>query len=319
MENIRPKAVHHIEVTTVIDNYVDLLLESTKVVQRPPLTKTNMLPEETFNAEHGLSLLVKTFSEDTQHSILLDTGYNIHNVIYNMRLLDIQVSSIETIVISHAHMDHAGSLYPLVEKMTKPVSVVVHPDVFVHPRILKTPDGRRLDFPQCYDRERMEKAGIHIIESKDATSVADDTIVVTGQVKRTTDFEKSMPNAFYLKADQWQPDPIADDQSLLLHLEGKGLVLITGCCHSGIINTVRYAQKLTGIKDVYAIVGGFHLTGPASAPIVAKTVEVLRQIDPKVIIPMHCTGWHSTQKIAAALTDAFILNSVGSTYTFKSV
>jgi 7,8-dihydropterin-6-yl-methyl-4-(beta-D-ribofuranosyl)aminobenzene 5'-phosphate synthase len=125
-----------------------------------------------------------------------------------------------------------------------------------------------------------------------------------------------MPNAFLLKDDQWQHDPIADDQSLVLHLEGRGLVLITGCCHAGIINTIRHAQRLTGIKEVYALVGGFHLTGPAFAPIVEETIDALQRIDPKIIIPMHCTGWHSTRKIAAAFSDAFVLNSVGSTYVF---
>ena len=146
------------------------------------------------------------------------------------------------------------------------------------------------------------------------TAIAGNTILVTGEVARTTDFEKGMPGAYVEKDRHLLPDPIMDDQSLIVHLQGKGLVLITGCCHAGIINTIRYAQNITGIGEVYAVLGGLHLSGPAFAPIVERTIEELQRIHPEVIVPMHCTGWDSTKRLAEAFKRGFVLNSVGTTY-----
>ena len=308
------KPVQTVEVTTLLDNYIDLLLESAPSVRRPPLARDGEIPTDSLIAEHGLSLLVKTRGEEGQRTILLDTGYNAQSMIHNMQWLRIDPSSIETIVVSHAHMDHAGALYPLVEKINRSVPLVAHPDIFAHPRILKTKDGHEVRFPNCYDRERLVSSGIDFVESRTPTLVAEETILVTGEVERTTDFEKGMPGAYVEKNRQMQHDPISDDQSLIVHLQGKGLVLITGCCHAGIINTIRYAQKITGIHEVHAVLGGLHLSGPAFAPIVERTIDELQALNPERIVPMHCTGWNSTKRLAEAFTEGFVLNSVGTTY-----
>jgi 7,8-dihydropterin-6-yl-methyl-4-(beta-D-ribofuranosyl)aminobenzene 5'-phosphate synthase len=317
MTHLDLKPVQHIEVTTLLDNYVDVLLESTPRAKRPPMAKGDLIPTDTLIAEHGLSLLIKANDSQNQHTILFDTGYNSHSVIHNMDSLGVDAKDIEMVVISHAHMDHAGALYSLVERMDKPVPLVAHPGIFTVVRMLKTKDGKLLKFPNCYDRQRMETAGIDYIESRTPISIAGDTIAVTGEVERTTDFEKGMPNAIIQQEDGNRFDPMADDQSLVLHLEGKGLVLITGCCHSGIINTLTYAQKITGINAVYAVLGGLHLSGPAFAPIVDQTITELAQFNPDLIVPMHCTGWQSINRIADAFPDAFVLNSVGTTYILE--
>ena len=314
MDTIPLKTVQRVEVTTLLDNYTDILLESTPSVRRPPLARDGRIPTDTLIAEHGLSLLIKTAGEGEPHTILLDTGYNAQSILHNMAWLGTDLGAIEAIVISHSHMDHAGALHPLVEKMNRPVPLVTHPEIFDRPRILKTRDGRELRFPDCYDREQLLSAGVEVQESREPTLVAGGTILVTGEVDRTTDFEKGMPGAFVEKNRQLQPDPIIDDQSLIVHLRGKGLVLITGCCHAGLINTIRYARKITGINDVHAVLGGLHLSGPAFAPIVERTIEELQKIAPEVIVPMHCTGWNSTRRLAEVFDREFVLNSVGTTY-----
>ncbi len=149
------------------------------------------------------------------------------------------------------------------------------------------------------------------------TCLAGDTILATGEVDRTTDFEKGMPGAYVEKKGQLQPDPIIDDQSLIVRLRGKGLVIITGCCHAGLINTIRYAQKITGVNDVHAVLGGLHLSGPAFAPIVERTIDELQRLNPELIVPMHCTGWNSTRRLAEAFDRGFVLNSVGTTYILR--
>lgn len=317
METNGLKSVDRIEVTTLLDNYVDVLLESSDHVKRPPLAKDGRLPTDTLVAEHGLSLMVKTIRPDGPHRVMLDAGYNARSVIHNMQWLGIDPSGIEALVISHSHMDHAGALYPLMEKLPAPVPVVAHPGIFSHPRLLKFPDGTRIQFPTCYHKDQMAAAGIDLIESQHPTPIAGGTILVTGEVERTTAFEKGMPGAFVEKDHQLQPDTLQDDQSLIVNVQGRGLVLITGCCHAGIINTLRYAQKITGINKVHAVLGGFHLSGTAFAPIVEDTIEALREINPEIIIPMHCTGWQSTHRLAEAFPKAFILNSVGTTFILE--
>jgi 7,8-dihydropterin-6-yl-methyl-4-(beta-D-ribofuranosyl)aminobenzene 5'-phosphate synthase len=308
------KAVDRVEIVTLIDNYVDLMLQDTHIVKRPPLSDGKELPRETLAAEHGLSLLVTTYLGSEKHSVLFDAGYNKNNVLHNIDQLGIDIQSVEAIVLSHAHMDHAGALYPILDRISKPIPLVVHPDVFSFPRFLEDKNGNRLFFPRTFIKEDIASTGFTLVESKSPTLIAHDTIAVTGEVERTTDFEKGMPNAYVQVDGQSRKDRIPDDQSLVVQLKNKRLVLITGCCHAGIINTLRFARKLTGIENIYGVFGGLHLSGAFFESVIEKTVDELKGIQPEVVVPMHCTGWSAVKKLADAFPNAFIINSVGSTF-----
>ena len=124
-----------------------------------------------------------------------------------------------------------------------------------------------------------------------------------------------MPGQEALRGGAWEPDPlILDDQALVLAVRDKGLVVLTGCGHAGIVNTVRYAKKLTGVDEVHAIIGGFHLGGRAFEPIIPETCRALAAFVPDVIVPTHCTGFRAIQTLAALLPDAFIQSSVGTRF-----
>jgi 7,8-dihydropterin-6-yl-methyl-4-(beta-D-ribofuranosyl)aminobenzene 5'-phosphate synthase len=113
----------------------------------------------------------------------------------------------------------------------------------------------------------------------------------------------------------WEPDPlIKDDQCAIVNVRDKGLVIVTGCGHAGIVNIIRNAQAITGIRQVYAVIGGFHLSGRQFEPIIPTTVAALQQLAPRYVVPGHCTGWLATQQIASAMPEAFIANSVGTTF-----
>ena len=119
-----------------------------------------------------------------------------------------------------------------------------------------------------------------------------------------------------LRNGSWQPDPlILDDQALVVHLRGRGLVVLTGCGHAGIVNTVRYARVLTGVEHVHAVLGGFYLTGKAFEPIIGPTIgptiDRLAALAPEAVLPAHCTGWQATHQLANQLPNAFIPNSIG--------
>jgi 7,8-dihydropterin-6-yl-methyl-4-(beta-D-ribofuranosyl)aminobenzene 5'-phosphate synthase len=311
------KEVDRVEITVLMDNYVDVLLGSTDSVIRPVFRNGDEIPTDTVIAEHGLSMLVRTFQGGESHPILFDTGYNETSVPFNLKKLGIDISAVEAIVLSHAHMDHTGGLYPLLEELSWSVPLVVHPEVFTSPRFLKLPDGRMERFPNTLVRKDLTDRGAKILESQRPVPLANDTILVTGEIERKTSFEKGFPIARMMHDGELVFDPIRDDQALVVHLKGKGLVVISGCAHAGIINTTLYSRKITGLETVYGILGGFHLTGPFFEPVIEDTVAALAEMGPEVLVPMHCTGWKAMHRFYEAFPEAFILNSVGSTFVLS--
>jgi 7,8-dihydropterin-6-yl-methyl-4-(beta-D-ribofuranosyl)aminobenzene 5'-phosphate synthase len=144
-------------------------------------------------------------------------------------------------------------------------------------------------------------------------------LLVTGEVDRTTDFERGFPAHEAHRDGTWRPDPlILDDQALVASVSGHGLVVLTGCGHSGIVNILRYVRKLTGQHDIHAVVGGFHLSGRAFEPIIEPTCVALTEFDADYLVPTHCTGWRATHAIAARFPDAFVQNSVGTRFEFQA-
>jgi 7,8-dihydropterin-6-yl-methyl-4-(beta-D-ribofuranosyl)aminobenzene 5'-phosphate synthase len=309
------KPADRIEITTIIDNYSDSLLKDTEIVSRGPHIIGDTISGDTLVAEHGLCLLVSVYRDGAKQSILFDAGYSKIGVLHNVEYLGINLKDIDTIVISHRHMDHTAGLYTLLDRISGPVALVVHPEAFLADRYMRRDDGKLIRFPKILAKDRLKDYDVNIVESKAPLLIGSDTIGVTGEVERTTAFEKGMPNALFKKDGKMEKDLMLDDQALVLHLAGKGLVVISGCSHAGIVNTVHYAMKLTGVERLHAVLGGFHLGGPAYEPIVGDTVSALQEMSPEVIVPMHCTGWSSTHKFAEAFPASFILNSVGSRYT----
>jgi 7,8-dihydropterin-6-yl-methyl-4-(beta-D-ribofuranosyl)aminobenzene 5'-phosphate synthase len=311
------KELDRVEVLTLMDNFVDVLLEDTKVVSRPPKAIGTEIPTDTLLAEHGLSLLVKVQHGAEKHTILFDTGYNSMGVLHNMAKLAVDPNEMEAIVLSHGHMDHTGSLHPILQKISNPIPLVVHPDAFLYPRFVEEKDGSRRRFPRTLVREDLDRRNVELLESKTPTPILDETILVTGEVERTTEFEKGMPNALIERDGNLEPDPIKDDQALVMHLKDKGLVVVSGCSHAGIVNTVRYAKKLTGVAKVHAILGGFHLSGAFFEKIVDKTIDELKALSPVVVVPMHCTGRKAMEQFSREFPSSFVLNSVGSKITLS--
>jgi 7,8-dihydropterin-6-yl-methyl-4-(beta-D-ribofuranosyl)aminobenzene 5'-phosphate synthase len=164
-------------------------------------------------------------------------------------------------------------------------------------------------------RAGIEGAGFQIIEDRQPSFLLDNRLLITGEVDRTTEFERGFPIHQAWRDDDWQPDPlIHDDQAVVLNVRNKGLVVLTGCGHSGIVNIVRHAKLLTGIDRVYAILGGFHLTGGLFEPIIPQTVAALADEVPDIIVPAHCTGWRAQRALADGLPAAFRPNSVGTRF-----
>lgn len=128
-----------------------------------------------------------------------------------------------------------------------------------------------------------------------------------------------MPHQQAWQGDHWEPDPLVlDDQAIVLHVRGQGLVVITGCGHAGVVNIVRHARALTGVDRVCSVIGGFHLNGPVFEPLIGRVCSDLLDVRPSWVVPGHCTGWRALHALGRAFGDAFIPNAVGTRLTFEA-
>ncbi|MBW2202954.1 MAG: MBL fold metallo-hydrolase [Deltaproteobacteria bacterium] len=300
--------VDKIEILTLQDNYVDLISrDNTEMVQRAMPIK-DMKVQNSILAEHGFSSMVTITKGDKARSILFDFGFSSHGAALNADALSVDLSTIEAAVLSHGHLDHVGGLAELVERVgRKGIEIVLHPQAFRNPRYLKITEDSRINFPP-FTREKVDKP----------YPLLDGDIFFLGEIPRITDFEKGLPIAYYQEKGEERWDDIADDSSIIANVKGKGLVVLSGCGHSGIVNTVMYSKEISGVDKIYAVMGGFHLTGPEMASVIEPTVRGLKRIDPAYIIPTHCTGRDAILKIEKEMPDSFILNMSGTKLTFAA-
>ena len=310
------KEVERVEVTCLVDNTVDLLLPNTEVANRPILTRNWY--EQPLVAEHGFCALLTLHFDGVKRSLLFDSGLDPFAAPHNADVLDLDLSSCESLISSHGHIDHAGGLLNLRKKMTtrQEIPLVLHEDAFRN-RLVKFQDGRTIDLP-APNRSLLTNAGYDIIEKNSSSLWIDDRVLITGEIPRTNSFEKGFPNHYSLvKEGELEPDPlIKDDQAIILKVKEKGLVIITGCGHAGIINTLNYAKELTGEDRIYSVLGGMHLSGGLFEPIIPRTMEELERLKPKFVVPCHCSGLKAMTEIAIRMPDAFMQNSVGTSYIF---
>lgn len=308
-----------IEILTLQDNYIEITaMDNTDVIQRASLFSKDMKMAGSIFAEHGFSALVKVYDGAFTASFLFDFGFSKDGAARNADALNADWNSIRAVVLSHGHMDHTGGLKAFSERIPgdkTAVDFVVHPMVFTQPRYLKLGPELKLDFP-VFRREEVLEAGFHLVETTAAYPLLENHALFLGEIPRVTDFEKGFPIAYRQRNGQEEWDPIEDDTGVVMHVKGKGLVVLTGCAHSGAVNTVRHAIRTTGIDRVYAIMGGFHLSGPLFEPIIAKTTEEMKKFDPKYIIPCHCTGRKAMMYMEKEMPDRFVLNMAGTKLTF---
>ena len=325
VERVPLQPVDSVSILTVCDNVLDVLLLDEGPAQRlmsrggePPMVDAITLESgkavDSPLAAHGFAALVTFTAGDRTHRVLFDTGVTPTGCVDNLRKLGVDPGDVEVIVCSHGHFDHTTGLSGLVDVLGPAnLPVVIHPE-FWSRRRLAIPGREPWEVPTT-SRRALEDAGFDIVEGRRPSFLFDGAVLVTGEVDRTTDFETGFPFHEAERDGRWEPDPlILDDQALVAHVAGKGLVILTGCGHAGIVNIVRYAQRLTGVDEVYAVLGGFHLNGPLFEPIIQQTCDGLATAGPEWLVPAHCTGWKATHALAARFPDAFIQSSVGTTY-----
>ena len=317
------KEIQGVEILSLQDNYIDVLtMDAGEVVKRPMLVRPEAEKEVTLTkspkAEHGFSSFITVTGEAGSKNMLFDFGCSDDGAAFNADLLGIDLSRVEALALSHGHFDHFGGMKELVKRTRRDdLTLVAHPGVFRRDRFMALPGGVKLKFP-LFSREDVKAAGADIAESKEPRSLLDGTCLFLGEIPRETEFEKGMTNAYYLEKGKEVFDPLADDTSLVFHVKGKGLVILSGCAHSGIINTVKHSCRVTGVDRVYAVMGGFHLTGPTFEHQIKPTIKALLEINPEYVVPAHCTGRNATLAIERAMPGKFLLNMSCTSMLFKA-
>ncbi len=252
--------------------------------------------------EHGFACLVET----EQGSYLFDTGQGM-GIVPNALTLGKDLKQIHAIMLSHGHYDHTGGL-PAVLKIKGPVDVYGHPGMFYDRFWSK--DGARRYIGIPYRRPFLESLGARFQLNREMTTIGPG-IYLTGEIPRTTAFEISDPNMTVHppEASPIHPDPIDDDLSLVIDSD-KGLILILGCAHAGMVNIIHYVLEQMGRDRIYAIIGGTHL-GFSGQEQFDETLRVIEQFQIERIGVSHCTGLAKAAVLYNRLGDRFFFGSVG--------
>ena len=323
LEPVNLEPVDEMVITTLVDNVYDALLVSDEHARRAGfgVGRTEAPQFEAgsttvgLRAEHDFSALVRVRRGETTTTLLSDTGLSPDALIVNADRLGVDLSEIQAVVLSHGQFDHAGGRLTLAGKRgAGSLPMVVHPEIWTRRRIAVP--GSAYDELPTLSMRALEAEGLRVLERREPSLLPDAGVLLTGEVDRTTDFERGMPPAHQRwDGAEWRHDPLViDDQALVTQFKGRGLVVLTSCGHAGAINSVRHAQRLTAVPRLHALVGGLHLSGPALEPIIEPTVAALTDLAPDLVVPGHCTGWRAQHGLAAALPDAWVANSSGSSY-----
>jgi 7,8-dihydropterin-6-yl-methyl-4-(beta-D-ribofuranosyl)aminobenzene 5'-phosphate synthase len=322
---IELEPVDTVQVIILMDNITDPLIPDEGPVTRvswpkalaggAPRVATALMPDGTPDAlvaEPGFSALVRVEKNGRERTLLFDTGVSPGGVVENVRRLGISLAEIEAIVLSHGHWDHVTGMEGVARALgPRNLPVLIHPEFWTRRRI-KFPGLDPAELPST-SRAALEGAGFEIVEERLPSFLFDASVLITGEVDRTTAFETGFKGHEALRGG-WEPDPlILDDQALAVRVQDRGLLVLSGCGHAGIVNTVRYVQKLTGERKIAGIIGGFHLSGPMFEAIIPPTVAAFDELAPALLVPAHCTGWRAVHQLAARFPDAFVQSAVGTT------
>ncbi|HGY56700.1 MAG TPA: MBL fold metallo-hydrolase [Caldithrix abyssi] len=253
--------------------------------------------------EQGLSILIHT----PDASLLFDTGQT-DTFLKNARQLELNLQTVEAIVLSHGHYDHGGGL-PHFLKAVKPVPVYCHPALLN--KKFRDQDSALVDIGVPWEKTDIIHAGGDLIFKTHAFEIFPG-IWYSGEIPRHSRFESIDESYRQRVLESYIHDELHDDISLILQTK-KGLIVLLGCGHSGVINTVKHAMRITGEKRLYAVMGGMHLQ-LCSDEKIENVVKHLKALNPEYVIPLHCTGFRAVSRLYRLFKDRMLLFNAGDAF-----
>jgi 7,8-dihydropterin-6-yl-methyl-4-(beta-D-ribofuranosyl)aminobenzene 5'-phosphate synthase len=262
-----------------------------------------------FSAAWGLSVLVESGKE----VVLWDTGPSdvaAANALRN----GMDLGRITCAAVSHGHVDHTGGLPDFLRLIGKEIDVYLHPDAWGAKYVQRPDKGSHMTFIGIpYRKEALEGLGAVFLEKRKPIWISDE-VLITGEVPMANDFESIDGNMFVKSGDAFTHDALADDQALAVKTD-KGLVVVLGCAHRGVINTLSYLREITGVEKIHAVVGGTHLM-QADQRRIEQTLAALDEFGVDQIGVSHCTGMPAAMALAAHFGDRFFFNFAGKVIEF---
>ncbi len=312
IKNISVFDADSVTVWVLTDNYYDASRWDTVFAKR-----YRSSPGQSIHSEHGLSFFIESWSNGKTGTCMFDFGMDHTGVSNNMDLLDIDAGKADAFGLSHGHFDHyLGALGILKNNRSgikEGTPFYVGQEAFLNRYSLRPGVDVATDLGQL-DKARLEAYGVAVQEVSEPMEIIPGGYI-SGDIERSTPYETPIPNLLVKRGDRLVPDDFGGEQALFFNVKGKGLVILSGCAHAGIVNTVKHILNITGIDKVHAIMGGFHLIN-ASQEKISNTIADIRSINPDIIAPLHCTGFEAVAAFMEAMPDAFFLNTAGTKYTF---
>ncbi|MEJ2667137.1 MAG: MBL fold metallo-hydrolase [Deinococcales bacterium] len=301
--------VDSLTVSVLVDNTTDMLSSRPSHVASEARVllgagMTELTGQGLCSAHHGLSLLIAAETGGRARTVLFDAGPDPYAIERNAARMGLALGEVEAVVLSHGHFDHSEGLVKVAELVRsaggpQSIPLHLHPDVFTLRANMLT-GGTPIPLQEVPSAEALGGAGYDVIRSSDIEDILDGAFFLSGEVPRKS-FERGLQNQVRLTpSGEWEPDPLVmDERFLLAHVREKGLVVVTGCSHAGVVNVCRHARELFPDTPFYALIGGLHLVHP-NEDLIDATIDGLTEFDFDVIVPGHCTGWRATQAFVQA-------------------
>jgi 7,8-dihydropterin-6-yl-methyl-4-(beta-D-ribofuranosyl)aminobenzene 5'-phosphate synthase len=304
--------VDKLTVWVLTDNYYDSLRPDSKITKR-----YRVVPGKSVHAEHGLAYYVESVVNGKTTGCMFDYGLDPVGVMNNIALLGLDLGNAKAFSLSHGHFDHwmaaVGILKQYQSRIAEGTPFYVGEEAFARRYSLRPGTSEAMDIGQL-KKQDIEALGLKVVEVKDPVQIIPGTYF-TGNIERVTTYENVPPNLLIKRWEKPEPDDFRGEQALFFNVRGKGLVVLSGCAHAGIVNTVKHAKKIAGTDKVHAVMGGFHLIN-AKPEIIQSTVADIKAMKPDYIVPTHCTGFEAIMTFAGEMPAEFNLNTAGTQYTF---
>jgi 7,8-dihydropterin-6-yl-methyl-4-(beta-D-ribofuranosyl)aminobenzene 5'-phosphate synthase len=306
--------VDKLTIWVLADNYYDLNRLDNKITKR-----YRSRAGKSIHAEHGLSYYIETTVSGKTSACMFDFGLDPVGVLNNIALLGIDLGKANAFSLSHGHFDHYTSAVNILGQNQSRIAAgtpfYVGEEAFARRYKLRPGAAEPVDLGQL-KKEDIEALGLKVVEAKTSVEIVPGAFF-TGNISRVTAYEKVSDEFQIKRGEKIEHDTFPGEQAVFFNVKGKGLVVLSGCAHVGIVNTIKQAQKVAGTDKIHAIMGGFHLIN-AKPELIQSTVADIKAMKPDYIVPTHCTGFEAIVGFSREMPGEFVLNTAGTQYTFTA-